>query len=169
MDDIDKLKNTGSHKAAILSQEEIQRLIHSPVDTKIHIAKNIVKYYEQDKYEDGQIEIAEQIFRIMLKDTETKVRKSLAEAIKSIEGVPHDVVLELAKDMEEVSLPILEFSDVLSDVDLVHIIVSTKNEQQHLAITKRKKINEGVSEALIDTKNEKVVGNLMQNTNAAVS
>lgn len=169
MSDINSTSTNKTGKPSYLTLDEIHRLINSPVDTKIDIAKNIAKYYQHDEYDDGQIRIAEQVFRTLLKDAEVKVRKSLSESIKNIDDIPYDVVVALARDIEEVSLPMLEFSEVLSDVDLIDIISSTESERQHIAITKRKHVNEKVSDALIETKNESVVGNLMQNKNAAVS
>src|SRR4029078_6057351 len=110
-------EETGS----FLTFEEIQRFINSPVNTRIDIANNIAKHYQQHKYSSAQIKIAEQVFRTLLKDTEVQVRKAFSEAIKNIEDMPYDVVVKLARDIEEVSLPVLEFSDVLSDIDLIDI------------------------------------------------
>lgn len=155
--------------ASFLTLEEIHRLISSPTATKVDIAKNIAKYYKQGTYEEGQVKIAEQVFRTLLKDTETQVRKTLSESIKDAPGVPYDVVASLARDIEEVSLPVLEFSEVLSDVDLIDIISSTESEKQHLAISHRKKVGENVSDALVETHNEKVVDSLVQNKGAEVS
>ncbi len=169
MPDVNMEPAKKAEKASFLTLEEIHRLINSPADTKADIARNIAKYYKKEGSDDGQIQIAEQVFRTLLKDTEVKVRKNLAEAIKNLQGVPYDVVASLARDVEEVSLPILQFSDVLSDVDLIDIISSTENEQQHLAIAQRKIVPEKVSDALINTKNANVVDNLVQNKGADVS
>ncbi len=169
MSDLSKESNNFKKPGDMLALDEIHRLINSPVATKIDIAQNVAKYYKQGKYEDNHTKIAEQVFRTLLEDTEVKVRKSLAESVKDIGGIPHDVVVALAKDIAEVSLPVLEFSDVLTDIDLVDIISSAESEQQHLAITKRHKIPEKVSEALINTQNERVVDNLVQNKGAEVS
>jgi uncharacterized protein (DUF2336 family) len=155
--------------ASFLTLEEIHRLINSSADTKVDIAKNIAKYYKQGSYEENQIKIAEQIFRTLLKDTEIQVRKALSESIKDTDGIPYDVVVSLARDIEEVSLPVLQFSEVLSDADLIDIISTTENEQQHIAITNRKKVPEKVVDALINTKKESVVGNLVKNKGALVS
>lgn len=169
MSDIEQ-KYTGPKDGnSFLTLEEIHKLMNSSSDTKIEITQNIAKYYAYDDRDESQVKIAEQVFRTLLKDTEVKVRKSLSDSIKNLKDVPHDVVANLARDIEEVSLPVLEFSDVLSDADLVDIISSAESEKKHLAIAGRKVVTEKISEALINTRSEKVVGQLMQNKGAEVS
>ena len=52
-----------------------------------------------------------------------KVRAILAEALKSAANVPHDIIMLLARDVESiVAAPILEYSPLLSDDDLLEII-----------------------------------------------
>ncbi len=54
--------------------------------------------------------MAEQIFRIMVKDAEVRVREALAINLKENPNVPHDVAVTLAKDVDQVALPVLRFS-----------------------------------------------------------
>ena len=152
-----------------LSQEDIKNLINSPTDKKMGVTRQIAEYYSTGLLEPEQMAIAEKIFRALLKDTEKQVRQTLSHAIKHSNNVPKDIIIDLAKDIEEVSLPVLEFSEVLSDQDLIEIIHNTTNIAKQEAITKRKEVSKKVSEALIDTGNEIITVKLLTNKNASVS
>jgi len=71
---------------------------------------------EQDKAQRATYETLE----TLAKDQIGKVRSILSEALKDIADAPPDVIKTLAMDTEiEVSGPVLEFSPVLSDDDLL--------------------------------------------------
>lgn len=152
-----------------LTKEDVRELIKSPFEKKIEITKKIADYYQSGGFNEKEMLVAVQIFRQLMKDSEVEVRKTLSEAIKNATNAPEDVILNLAKDIEDVSLPVLEFSDVLTDIDLIEIVNSTRDSAKHLAITKRHDVSEDVSEALIETKSDVVVDSLLQNEGAVVS
>lgn len=104
----------------------------------------------------------------MVKDAEVRVRQALSKQLKDSDSVPHDVALSLARDVDDVSLPMLEFSSVLSDEDLVEIVAS-QDESKQVAIAKRGSVSEKVSEALVETKSETVVASLVENEGAEIS
>lgn len=153
----------------ILTEEDIKNLIKSPFETRMDITKKVASYYGAGGFDKDQMKIAEDIFRALVKDTEVEIRKTLSQAIKSSDSIPKDVVVELAKDVNEVSLPVLEFSEVLSDTDLVEIITTSENITKQQSISKRKTVSETVSEALIEKGDAHVVDTLLQNKGAAVS
>lgn len=152
-----------------LTPEDVRNLIKSPFETKIEVTKKIANYYKTGGFNISQMKIAEEIFRGLVNDAEVELRKSLAEAIKDADNVPADLILELARDIQEVSLPVLQFSEVLTDADLIEIVSSTDDISKQIAIAKRERVGESVSQALIETRNEAVVDNLLQNENAEVS
>lgn len=154
---------------AKLTDEDIRKLVKSPVDKRLDVTKKIGKYYSAGGFSKDQMMIAERIFRALLKDTEVEVRKALSESIKLSTDIPNDVVVELAKDINEVSIPVLEFSKVLTDEDLVDIIESTEDMSKQLTVSKRESLSEEVSSALIKTGNESVVDTLLHNDGADVS
>ena len=80
--------------------------------------------------------MAEDIFRIMGKDTEVRVREALSQNLKEKPNVPHDIAVSLAKDVDSVSLPVLQFSEVLSDADLIEIVRS-QDPAKPVAIAQR--------------------------------
>ena len=66
------------------------------------------------------------------------------------------------------ALPILQFSDVLTDDDLIEIIQS-QSEDKQTAIAGRSSVSDSVSEALVDTGNEKAITSLLSNEGADIS
>ena len=152
-----------------LTDDDIQKLIKSPFEKKIDITKKIADYYNSGGFSQEQMVAAAKIFGTLVKDTEVKIRKTLSEAIKDNSEIPRDVILSLAHDVQEVSLPVLEFSEVLTDADLIEIVTSTEDAEKQKSISRREEVSEGVAEALIDTENEEVVDTLLHNEGAHVS
>lgn len=153
-----------------LSQQDVDKLLkESSANSRIGVLEKIAANYDEGGFETRELLIAEQIFRLLLKDTELQVRKSLAESLKESKQIPRDIVLGLARDVEEVSLPVIKSSEVLSDADLVEIIRTSRGIAKSIAISQRKTVSTRVSEALIDTNSEEVVARLMQNRGADIS
>jgi uncharacterized protein (DUF2336 family) len=165
----DQEKNTVPDDKNLLSPEDIQRLIKTPFDKKIDITKKIAEYYRHGGFDEAQMQNAAKIFRTLVKDTEMEIRKTLAEAIKDQPGIPSDVILSLAQDVKEVSMPVLQFSDVLTDADLIEIVHSSQDAEKQIGISKRKRVSTSVSDALIETHNDAVVDALLHNDGARVS
>jgi hypothetical protein len=68
-------------------------------------------------------EMAMQVLEVLARDELPKVRAIIAEETKHLDYLPKDVVNRLARDAEEaVSAPILEFSPLLNDSELIQII-----------------------------------------------
>lgn len=153
-----------------LSSDDVQRLLRdTSSDTRIDMTDRIAGAYGKEQLKGHEVMIAEQIFRLLLRDTEVRVRISLAENVKSSQAIPRDIVMKLAKDVEEVALPVLEFSEVLSDQDLVDIIKSSEQVSRHVAISKRKSVSAVVSDTLMDEGSEKVAASLANNQGAILT
>jgi uncharacterized protein (DUF2336 family) len=104
----------------------------------------------------------------MCKDAEERVRMALSANLKECPFLPHEIALTLANDIETVSKPILAFSPILTDDDLIEII-SSQGEEKQKAIASRSSVSPNVSDALIDTRNEVVVSTLVANDRAEIS
>ena len=119
-------------------------------------------------YTDKERQEAEQIFRLLVSDAEVLVRQTLAETLKSLPELPHDIAFSLANDIADVAAPMLSYSEALSDEDLADIINSKSPEHQS-AIAGRANVSEIISDKLADTGNEDVVATLMSNDSAKIS
>jgi uncharacterized protein (DUF2336 family) len=102
-------------------------------------------------------------------DQLTRVRAILAAEIKSLDCVPKDVVLALAHDVEEtVSVPVLEYSPLLSDTDLLEIISSARAQSALAAVARRRGVSERVSEVIVASLDVEAVSALLSNPNATI-
>jgi uncharacterized protein (DUF2336 family) len=153
----------------MLTAADVQRLVANPSgDLRAETAAKVAEAFEQGALSATERQLAEQIFRIMVQDAEVKVRESLATHLKASASLPHDIALKMAKDVEQVSLPVLEFSKVLNDADLIEIVRSSGAEKQ-TAVAKRAEVSGVVANALIDHgKTSGVVAALAANKGAAL-
>jgi len=159
-------EGSGDH----LSMKDVERLMEDrSADSRINVLEKIASQYTDGGFKDREYIFAEQIFRLMMKDAEVKVRQTLAHQLKDNADIPRDIVLHLAKDVEEVSLPVLHASDVLSEADLIQIVETSREISKLLAISDRDTVTERVSEALVDSKSEEVVKTLLKNEGARIS
>jgi uncharacterized protein (DUF2336 family) len=98
-----------------------------------------------------------------------RVRAILAEKIKLLDCVPKPVIDSLARDAEEtVSAPILEYSPLLSDTDLLEIVASARARAALAAVARRRGLSEEVSDAIVASLDTAAVSALLANPNARV-
>ncbi|NEU34803.1 hypothetical protein GN156_29540, partial [bacterium LRH843] len=86
-------------------------------ETRCEVADNISRSIDSGVFDGSELDVATEIIRLLAKDAELRVRETLANSLKHSSALPHDVALLMAQDVEEVSLPILEYSNVLSEED----------------------------------------------------
>lgn len=97
-----------------------------------------------------------------------RIRTILAEGIKSLTCVPYALIRTLAHDVECVSAPILEYSPLLSDADLIDIITSVGAHYALLAIAKRRPLAARVSDLIVAAQDVPAVTALLNNADARI-
>jgi hypothetical protein len=142
---------------------------NNDVEAKVKVIEKITGQYRDAKFSKEEVDLTEEIFRLLLKYAEIGVRKSIAENLMYVSKVPRDVLLTLARDVEDVANPILEFSDLLTDDDLIDIIKSTNATSSQVAIARRNSVSELLSDALVSSNKGEVVENLLRNSGAEIS
>ena len=153
----------------MLSERDVKRLLEDPSgDSRALTADHVAAEFNEDKLSEGERAVAVEIFRAMVKDVELRVREALTYNLKENKALPHDVALSLANDVDSVSLPVIQFSDVLTDADLIEI-VGGQSQAKQVAVANRPTVSEAVSEALVATENEEVVVTLLKNVGAEMS
>jgi uncharacterized protein (DUF2336 family) len=106
---------------------------------------------------------------ILTQDQLTLVRKELSEALKDVAEAPHHVIQCLARDVEQaVAAPVLEFSPLLTDDDLLEIIESSGVEGAVSAISRRADVSGTISHAIAHTQDEDAVAQLLANPSAQI-
>lgn len=105
----------------------------------------------------------------LARDVSVRVRAILAEEIKRLDCIPRDVALALAHDVSAaVAAPILEYSPLLSDDDLVEIIAGAQVNEVLIAVASRNPVTEPVSDRLVQSLNIPAVARLLVNPDARI-
>ena len=156
-----------------LTPASINRALAEDVaeEVRAELAKKIARLMpglqEREKEETVALTIA--TLETLAEDSAVKVRAILAEEIKHMDCIPHAVALRLARDVDGlVAAPILEYSPLLSDADLIEIIATGQVQQALGAIARRSKLSEEVSDALVQSLDVPAVAALLVNPNAQI-
>jgi uncharacterized protein (DUF2336 family) len=105
----------------------------------------------------------------LARDASVRVRAILAEEIKSLNCIPKEIALMLAQDIETVvAAPILQYSPLLSDADLIEIIACGQVQEVLTAIASRKPVNETVCDRLVQSLDVPTVAALLVNPDAKI-
>jgi uncharacterized protein (DUF2336 family) len=105
----------------------------------------------------------------LARDAAVRVRAILAEEIKDLNCIPRDVALMLARDLNAiVAAPILQYSPLLSDADLIEVIACGQVQEVLTAIAARKPLNEDVSDKLVQSLNVPAVAALLVNPDSRI-
>ncbi len=122
--------------------------------------------------QDAQVKLREQMEAILEKladDHLPRVRQIIAEEIRLADNVPKRISLRLANDLENVvRAPILEYSPLLSDDDLLQIMASGIVDGAMTPIAKRQHVSEQVSDVIVASLDVSAVASLLANKNAQI-
>ncbi len=152
-----------------LSHADVARLLTEPSSrSREEVAGKLGTELDSPRLAKHELELAQDIVRILAKDVEAGVRSALAQSVRSARNLPRDVALRMAEDVEKVALPILGHSLVLTDDDLV-AIVQRASAQKQTAIAGRASVSERLSDALVTHGGEAAVSTLMANSRAQIA
>ncbi|SDD98726.1 DUF2336 domain-containing protein [Rhodospira trueperi] len=106
----------------------------------------------------------------LAQDAIPKVRALLAEALKDVAHAPPAVINRLARDAEiAVAAPVLTFSPVLTDADLLSIIENQPASEHLSAIARRPGgLTERVTEAIVGTDDTGAIADMLTNRGAQI-
>ncbi len=121
--------------------------------------------YVSDRCDDEQVAQYDEVLCQLAELVETEARAHVAKLLAPLDRAPGNVVVKLANDEFEVAQPLLEFSNVLSDDDLIEI-VANQSEDHRVAIAGRPQVTERVGDAIVEHGHTASVHRLVRNTNA---
>ena len=115
------------------------------------------------------MDMAFQVAGVLAQDRLPTVRALIAQTVKNLDNVPKDIVMTLARDTEAmVSVPVLEFSPLLSEVDLMDLISTGVNGEALAAVARRENLTSSVSQAIVATEDDLAVPALLANRTAEI-
>ncbi|MCH8035607.1 MAG: DUF2336 domain-containing protein [Proteobacteria bacterium] len=110
-----------------------------------------------------------EVIEALAQDQATRVRQIVAETLKDVASAPSHVIQRLARDAEAVvACPVLEFSPLLSDQDLLEIIDGGSASGRLNAISRRRGVGEQVTDAIVATEDEGAIAALLKNGSAQI-
>lgn len=121
--------------------------------------------YVSDRCDDEQVAQYDEVLCQLAELVEVEARTHVAKLLAPLDRAPGNVVNKLANDSIEVAAPLLEFSNVLSDDDLIDI-VSHQSEAHRVAIAGRNHVTERVGEAIAEHGGSPSVARLAANRTA---
>ncbi len=105
----------------------------------------------------------------LARDEAVRVRIALSEAIKTLDCAPHDLIADLARDeCLPVAEPVLRFSPLLDEEDLLAIIAGGHADGALDAIAARAGLGGNVADAIVRCDDERAVATLLANPSAQV-
>ena len=120
-----------------LSHADVARLLtNRSAESRVDLAEKIGSEIDSPRLAHHELELAQDIVRILSKDIEIGVRTALAASVRAARNLPRDVALRMAEDVETVALPIISHSLVLTDQDLIEI-VRRSSEPKQIAVARR--------------------------------
>ncbi|WP_047308608.1 DUF2336 domain-containing protein [Rhodopseudomonas palustris] len=111
---------------------------------------------------------AEGALLLMLDDPAAQVRQAIAEVFASTPDAPPTIVRALASDQASVALPVLEFSPLLLDADLVDIVATGDNTVQ-CAVARRFQLPAAVCAAIAEVGSPAAALELIENPHAELA
>ncbi len=154
--------------SSTLSHADVARLISEPSSaSRVVLAGKLGPELDSPRLTTRELDLAQDIVRILAKDVEETVRTTLAASVRASRNLPHDVALRIASDIEAVALPVLAASPVLTDADLMAFVRDGSAARQ-LAIAQRPVVAEPVSDALVTHAGEDAVAALLANPGAII-
>lgn len=110
-----------------------------------------------------------EILEVLARDQATRVRRFLSEALKEVANAPPSVIRRLANDADlVVSTPVLRYSPVLTDEDLLDIIAHSAVPGVLRAISRRNGIRAPVVDAVVAADDEQAMALLLANPSAQI-
>jgi uncharacterized protein (DUF2336 family) len=116
-----------------------------------------------------QVGVFDGVLAHLVERVETKARAELAKRLAPIERAPNDLIQRLARDEEiTVAGPVLTQSTQISTADLIDI-AQQKSQAHLLAIAGRGRLEEALTDVLVNRGNRNVVHTLATNSGATFS
>jgi uncharacterized protein (DUF2336 family) len=139
-------------------------------DVRAQLARKIARLLPDlpPDVSEKMLALTEETLERLAQDQLPRIRRILAEEIKMLDCVPKRVIDRLARDVEEVAAPILEYSPLLSDTDLVEIVSTAQARFALTAIARRRPLSANVSEAIATALDVPAVAALLANSAAQI-
>jgi uncharacterized protein (DUF2336 family) len=111
----------------------------------------------------------EEMLDTLARDEAVRVRAAIAETLKGVPSAPPALIKRLAHDIEDaVASPVLRFSALLTEEDLVELVAHHRERDALSAIAAREGVGERVADAIVAAGRDAAVAALLANRSAQI-
>jgi len=150
---------------------ELEQLARQPTSENWHfLLRGLTDYFLEhaEEYAEQYGEAFSDIICRILEGVTVEARVELSNRVAPLELFPTRIVKQLANDELPVAAPVLEYSPVLSDSDLIGI-ASIVMQDHWLAISRRKALGPRLTDALVGFNSQEVIREMAGNPGAKFS
>lgn len=160
-------ENDGSPlQADLILAKDIDPLVREELAYKI--GKLIPRLTEEES--ERLAEMTFEVLEILAHDQLPQIRSIIADEIKHLDNIPKRIIKQLAKDIEvAVAGPILEYSPLLNDEQLLQIVTSGLRGGALEAVAKRDKLAADIAEAVVAQDEDGAIAALLSNRTAKIT
>ena len=151
-----------------ISASDVKQMVsHPDRDVRAVLAQKICRQIKTVTLSQAEQKIVAEILGFMSRDAAAMVRRALAVTLKNSPNLPRDIARKLIRDVDSIAVPILSFSPVLTDEDLLEVLRS-KAAAKMLAITKRQVIAGDLVKAIVRYGDSRTIAAVAANDGADI-
>lgn len=161
--------------SARFSEDDIRTLVtHPDEDRRALAARRICQTLKRPTtrldamLSQSERDLAHMLLRYMARDVADMVRRALAVTLKNAAELPRDVALMLIADIDSVAVPVLNFSPVLTEADLIEVLRS-KAAAKIMAVAERRSVSGTLVDEIIRFGDSPALAALAANDGAHIS
>lgn len=136
-------------------------------DSSENLINNVATILDA-KLSDAESTLAADVLISLIKQAESDIRKNLADRLAPRDDLHATLLHYLAYDDIDVAEPVLKFSPLLKDMDLL-LIIQSKGGEHWQAVAGRENISDRVVDSLVSQKDVKTSVNLLRNNSIEMS
>jgi uncharacterized protein (DUF2336 family) len=152
--------------------DELEAAIQSgSQERRVHTLRSVTDLFLQDadRLNEAQVAVFDDVLCHLIKRIEAKARVELSSALAPVNNAPAQVIRRLAHDDDiSVAEPVLTKSTILTNEDLIEI-AKLKSQEHLTAIAGRTRLDETLTDVLIDRGDQSVKQRLADNAGARFS
>jgi uncharacterized protein (DUF2336 family) len=152
----------------MIVRQFISWIRHAPAGERAEATRALARAWLISDLSADDRDAAEGALLLMLDDSAAQVRQAMAEVFAATPHAPATIVRALAADQASVAVPVLEFSPLLFDADLVDIVATGDNAVQ-CAVARRQRLPAAVSAAIAEVGTPAAALELIENPHAELA
>lgn len=153
----------------IFDEMDIRTLVRHPDnEARAFAAQRICRHVRQAEFSDSERKLAHDLLKYMAQDAAEMVRRALAVTLKNYPDLPRNIALKLAADVDSIAVPVLSFSPVFTDDDLIEILQS-KAAAKACAVARRPSVSGTIVDGIIRYGDSQSVAAVAANDGAEIS